>query len=102
MSEEPESVWCIAPTVLMEANNKSVGFKIGLIYVDFGLSFHIFVREGLFFGELPAGSSLRQIFCTETPRPHLLVLWKPGLAEVVHAQVHPSLVSCTWMPSQTP
>lgn len=48
MSEEPESVWCIAPTVLMEANNKSLGFKIGLIYVNFGLSFHIFVREGLF------------------------------------------------------
>lgn len=41
MSEEPESVWCIAPTVLMETNNKSVGFKIGLTYVDFGLSFRL-------------------------------------------------------------
>lgn len=38
MNEEPESVWCAAATVLMEANSNSVGIKTGLIYVDLDLS----------------------------------------------------------------
>lgn len=55
MNEEPESVWCAAATVLMEANSNSVGIKTGLIYVDLDLS--LFLWERVCFCELPAGTN---------------------------------------------